>query len=64
MGIEMLNSSGIVLLTTLRGEKNTRLKVFEIQIENDERLVGVKSGLRRKGCAFHFDVQFIIGSII
>ena len=35
--------------------------VKDYDLDEDERILGVKSGLREKGTARHWDLQFIIG---
>ena len=38
--------------------------VKDYELDEDERIIGVKSGLREKGAARHWDLQFIIGKAV
>ena len=39
-------------------------KEHRINLQEGERIIGVKSGRRGKSEAYHYDVQFIIGKIV
>ena len=56
-GIEMYDSDGVCLLSTPKSRiLEPKFKIKEIVLEGEEKLVGVKSGLRKPGYALHWDL--------
>ena len=62
-GIRFFNVDNKVILEA--GKINSTGKEYFIQdfkLESNERLIGLKSVTKEKGCARHWDLQFTIGS--
>ena len=53
-GLEFLDKANSVILTA--GDVSTSLKIKEISLADDERVVGVKSRLNRGFPAYHQDI--------
>ena len=60
-GIEFYDANGSKILSAGRMlEAMPWFKYLEFTIDQNERLVGVKSGRRGAKVAHHFDIQFVI----
>ena len=62
-GLKFLDANGTELLVAGDVKEAKGLKVQEIELEDNERVVGVKSRLNKGFPAFHQDVQFKICKI-
>lgn len=59
-GLKFLDASNVEILVAGDVKEAKGLKVHEIELEDDERIIGVKSILNKGYPAFHQDVQFKI----
>jgi hypothetical protein len=64
VGLQLSDFAGRVVIQTKLFEKYLKSEdysVKEFELEDYERIVGVKSG--RRGSLCHYDVQFVIGRL-